>query len=150
MRTLIATVLAVTLLSGCENPNSVGGDGRLTGTLQSAPWVGTATLGAGPDDGMVLVSRAGIGSSMKMIGVRFDHPETPGTYPIPVGGAWYEASTTGADPYFATAVSGTLVITSADANSMRGTLQITFVGPGDEQFEFTEGVFETRLGRRLL
>jgi hypothetical protein len=145
---MIAAACTV-LVAACDSPTPVDELGRLTGRLDEAAWVGTATMGIGPVDQGVIVSRDGNLSGERMITVELPMGVAPGTFAIPAGGAWYSATPRNGDAYYAIAQSGTLLITSVGDTFLRGSLELTLEGPGGHILHFTDGEFEVPIGRRL-
>jgi hypothetical protein len=139
MRASALLIPFLALLTACDDPAGPGLAGRLTGRLGPEAWVGPAVIAPGADDGPTIFSTISSASGTRTLAVELRHGTQPGTYSLGAGEAWYVANPRDGDAYSATAVSGTLVITEADATGLRGTLELAFETPGRIPLLFQDG-----------
>jgi hypothetical protein len=138
MRRLLPITTVLLALAACDNPGSED-VGSLQGSLAGAPWNGPARFRAGPADQGMLESRIRTGAGTRRIVVEF--PWTaPGEYAVPAGSGWYGVEPASGDANYATVSGGTVSVTRATADEVRGSLVLEFEGMG-QVIEFSGGTF---------
>jgi hypothetical protein len=135
-RLTLAALLLLPLAAACERNSTLADDrnGRLTGTLNGAPWNGDARSGTYRDTLYISSGQQASGSSTERRIVVAVVPNGQGGYSVvpaanPYSGSGYQ-EIVGGDvvSYSAPVTAGTVAFTEYTATRTRGSLQLTFSG----------------------